>query len=54
MHKDDSNYYSIFVPYDKFVEYWDEDVVDYEWAGNENDEDVESYEDSGWILWYRR
>ena len=36
MHKDDPNYYSIFVPYDKFVEYWDEDVVDYEWAGNEN------------------
>ena len=51
MYENDPNYYSIFVPENKFTQYWDNDVVDYEWAGKE-DEDED--EDNGWIFWYKR
>ena len=40
--KDKSIYYWHFVPDDKFMQYWNDDVVDCEWAGDDFD---------GWIFW---
>ena len=34
-------YYWFFVPDDKFMHYWDDDVAYFEWAGDETD---------GWIF----
>ena len=41
MHNNDPNYYWFFVPDDKFMLYWNDDVVDFKWAGDEAD---------GWIF----
>ena len=45
---DESNCYWFFVPDDKFMQYWDKNVADFEWAGNE-----EGKED-GWIFYVHR
>jgi len=45
MYRNDPNYNWFFVPEDKFMEYWSDDVVDYERA-----EDEEGL----WIFWYLR
>ena len=41
---DESKYYWYYVPTDKFMQYWDKNVVDFEWVGDEV---------NGWIF-YRR
>jgi len=45
MYNNNPNYNCFFVPDDKFMLYWNDDVVDYEWAGDEV---------NGWIFWYLR
>ena len=41
MYLNNPNYYWFFVPNDKFMLYWDKNVADFEWAGDEAD---------GWIF----
>ena len=43
MHNNDPNYYYYYVPDDQFMQFWSNDVVDFEWAGDK---------DNGWIFWY--
>ena len=43
MHNNDPNYYYYYVPDDQFMQFWSNDVVDIEPAGDK---------DKGWIFWY--
>ena len=45
MHNNDPNYYYYYVPDDQFMEFWSNDVVDFEPAGDK---------DNGWIFWYSK
>ena len=53
MYKDDPCYYSVSVPFEEFFESWDENVVDYECASVNSDDDTEDWRDKGYIFWYR-
>ena len=45
---DESNCYWFFVPDGKFMQYWSDNVIYYEWAEN-----VEGKGD-GWLFWVHR